>query len=116
VLRRFMPFPLALASLNPRSNLRRAMVGTGIALDGERIDARELEGPSGGGVGTARAIAQAYSVFATGGRELGLRAETLEALKAPALPSRHGFYDALIMQQIADANVGVTLRGLSCIS
>jgi hypothetical protein len=32
-------------------------------------------------------------VFANGGRELGLRAETIEALKAPAIPSRHGFYD-----------------------
>ena len=54
---------------------------------------RDLEVPSGGGVGTARAIAKAYGVFASGGRELGLRAETIEALKAPAVPSRHGFYD-----------------------
>ena len=54
---------------------------------------RNLEAPSGGGVGTARAIAKAYGVFASGGRELGLRAETIEALKAPAIPSRHGFYD-----------------------
>ena len=57
-------------------------------LDGERacsstptrIYARNLEIPSGGAVGTARAIAHAYSVFATGGRELGLRAETLRRL------------------------------------
>ena len=55
--------------------------------------ARNLEVPSGGGVGTARAIAKAYGVFASGGRELGLRAETIEALMAPAIPSRHGFYD-----------------------
>jgi CubicO group peptidase (beta-lactamase class C family) len=40
--------------------------------------------PSGGAVGTARAIARAYSVFATGGRELGLRQETLDLLTAPA--------------------------------
>lgn len=44
-------------------------------------------------VGTARAMARAYSVFATGGRELGMRQETLKALKAPAIPSAHGFYD-----------------------
>jgi hypothetical protein len=43
-----MPFPLALASLNLRSNLRGAMVGTGIALDSERIYVRELEVPSRG--------------------------------------------------------------------
>jgi len=49
--------------------------------------------PSGGAVGTARAIAHAYSVFATGGRELGLRPETLELLAAPAVPPARGFYD-----------------------
>lgn len=54
---------------------------------------RDLEIPSGGGVGTARAIAKAYGAFAGGGRELGLTPETIEALKAPAIPSRHGFYD-----------------------
>jgi CubicO group peptidase (beta-lactamase class C family) len=49
--------------------------------------------PAGGGVGTARAIARAYSAFATGGQELGLRAETLELLAAPAIPPARGFYD-----------------------
>ena len=49
--------------------------------------------PSGGAVGTAQAIARAYSVFATGGRELGLRPETLELLAAPAVPPTRGFYD-----------------------
>ena len=41
--------------------------------DADRIYARNLEVPSGGAIGTARAIARAYSVFATGGRELGVR-------------------------------------------
>jgi hypothetical protein len=36
--------------------------------------------PSGGAVGTARAIAHASSVFAAGGHELGLRQETLQAM------------------------------------
>ena len=49
--------------------------------------------PSGGGVGTARAIAQAYSVFASGGEALQLRPETLQALAAPAIPPTRGFYD-----------------------
>src|SRR4029453_11462093 len=40
-----------------------------------------------------RAIAHAYSVFATGGRELGLRPETLELLAAPAVPPARGSYD-----------------------
>jgi CubicO group peptidase (beta-lactamase class C family) len=51
-----------------------------------------LEIPSGGGVGTARGVARAYSAFARGG-ELGLAAETLRLLAAPAKPAEHGFYD-----------------------
>ena len=34
--------------------------------------------------------------FATGGKELGLRPETLKELTAPATPSTHGFYDECI--------------------
>ena len=46
-----------------------------------------LENPAFAGVGQVRAMARAYSVLATGGRELGLRPETLAALTAPpALP------------------------------
>jgi len=82
--------------MNPRSNLNRALnrnPGTGIYQDAEHIYARSLEVPSGNGVGTARAIAHAYGVFANGGRELGLRQQTLDLLTAPAIPPRHGFYD-----------------------
>jgi len=90
------PFRFALAVMNPRSNIYRALVinpGTAVYMDQQRVYARELEVPSGNAVGTARAIARDYSVFATGGRELGLRSETLELLAAPAVPSTHGFYD-----------------------
>jgi hypothetical protein len=72
-----------LEAMNPRSNIYRALSvnpGTGIYLDSQRISARNLEVLSGNGVGTARAVAQAYSIFATGGRELGLRKETLDLL------------------------------------
>ncbi len=90
------PFRLALDAFNPRSNIYRALntnPGTGIYQDAERIYARNLEVPSGNGVGTARAIAHAYSDFATGGRELGLRKETLDLLAAPAIPPTRGSYD-----------------------
>jgi CubicO group peptidase (beta-lactamase class C family) len=90
------PIPLALASINPHSAIYRALIvnpGSSLPLGEARVYARNVEVPSGGGVGTARAIAHAYSVFATGGRELGLRPQTLEALKAPAVPPRNGFYD-----------------------
>lgn len=89
------PLRLTLDSMNPRSILYRALIanpGSGIAHDPTRIYSRNLEVPSGGGVGTARAIARAYSAFATGG-ELDLRRETLDLLAAPAVPPASGFHD-----------------------
>lgn len=70
---------------NRRSNISRAMEGSSLPHDEERIYARHFEVPSGGGVGTARAIARAYSAFAGGG-ELGLKKDTLDQLAAPAAP------------------------------
>jgi CubicO group peptidase (beta-lactamase class C family) len=90
------PIRLAISTLNPRSNIYRALVtnpGSGIVHDEEHIYSRDLEVPSGGGVGTARAIAHAYGVFAAGGRELGLRAATLRELSMPPVPPKLGFYD-----------------------
>jgi CubicO group peptidase (beta-lactamase class C family) len=91
-----MPLRFLLAAINPRSVVHRSLManpGTGFYLDPQRIYAREIEAPSGLGVGTARAIAAAYGVFAAGGRALGLRPETLAALTAPAIPARQGFFD-----------------------
>lgn len=90
------PLKLALAAMSRRSNIYRALEinpGTAVYFDPERIYARNFEVPSGGGVGNARGIAHAYSVFANGGRELGLRRETLDLLAAPAIPPAHGFHD-----------------------
>jgi CubicO group peptidase (beta-lactamase class C family) len=82
-----------LVALNPRSNIVRALKGSEFPHDDQHIYARNFEVPSGGGVGTARAIAHAYSVFANGGRELQLRPETLQLLAAPAIPPTQGFFD-----------------------
>jgi CubicO group peptidase (beta-lactamase class C family) len=90
-----IPLRLVLAELNPHSALRRSDRNppTSVSLDPTSIYARNLEVPAGGGVGTASALARAYGVFATGGRELGLRQETLQALMAPAVPPDYGFFD-----------------------
>ena len=85
---------------NPRSNIRRALEGSELAHDAQRIYPRNLEIPAGGGVGTARAIARAYSVFATGGKELGISPKTLEELAAPAVPPTHGFYDECMKAEV----------------
>ncbi|MFZ0749251.1 MAG: serine hydrolase domain-containing protein, partial [Pyrinomonadaceae bacterium] len=87
------PLRLALASINPRSKIVQALRGSELPHDEHSTYVRNFEVPSGGAVGTARAIARAYSVFATGGRELGLRQETLDLLAAPAIPPTRGFYD-----------------------
>lgn len=95
-----VPFPLFLTGMNPRSALRRVLVGSLFPLDKERIYARNFEVPAGGGVGTARAIAHAYSVFATGGKELGLREETLLQLMAPPVAPLKGFRDAALKVEV----------------
>ena len=99
----FRPVRLLIEGLNPRSNISRALTvnpGTSIYLDESHVYARDLEVPAGGGVGTARAMAHAYSAFATGGRELGLRKETLDLLAAPAIPAARGFYDECLKGEV----------------
>jgi CubicO group peptidase (beta-lactamase class C family) len=95
-----MPIPLTLAAMNPHSPIRRALWASMFPVEKERVYARNFEVPSGGGVGTARAIAKAYGVFATGGRELGLREETLKQLMAPAIPPLHGFHDEALKVEV----------------
>lgn len=90
------PLRLTLEAMRRRSNIYRALEinpGTAVYHDEQRIYTRNLEVPSGNGVGTARGIAHAYSAFATDGRELGLRRDTLDLLAAPAIPPAHGFFD-----------------------
>ena len=88
---------MLLAALNKRSVMYRSVMsnpGTLLGLDEQRIFARELEVPSGGGVGTARAVAHAYGALAAGGAELGMRADTMREIEAPPIPPRAGFHDA----------------------
>lgn len=90
-----IPWRLVFAYVNPHSPVRRSDRNprTSVSLDRSRVYVRNLEVPAGGGVGTARALARAYGVFATGGRELELRQETLHALMARAVPPTRGFFD-----------------------
>jgi CubicO group peptidase (beta-lactamase class C family) len=97
------PLRFTLQAMYPRSNIYRALEinpGVSVYFDTERIYARNLEVPSGNAVGTARAIAHAYSVFATGGRELDLHEETLKLLAAPATPPTHGFFDECLKGEV----------------
>jgi len=97
------PLRFTLTAMNKRSNIYRALVvnpGSEIVHDKEHIYIRNVEVPSGGGVGSARGIARAYGVFANGGEELQLGAETLRALAAPAIPASRGFYDECLLGEV----------------
>jgi CubicO group peptidase (beta-lactamase class C family) len=102
VLERLRGFPprLALDTITPGSRIIRALRGSELPHDNQRVYARNLEVPAGGGIGSAQAIARAYSAFATGGRELGLRKETLDLLAAPAIPPTRGFYDECMKSDV----------------
>jgi len=89
------PRRLILDIANPISRINRALWGD-LPEDKEHGYPRNVEVPSGGGIGTARAIAKAYGEFANGGKELGLRQETLNQLMAPATPPARGFYDEVM--------------------
>ena len=65
----------------PWSLLRKSMLFADVAPNDRRW--LEVEVPAGNGVGTARAIARAYSAFAEGGTELGITPQTLANLMAP---------------------------------
>jgi CubicO group peptidase (beta-lactamase class C family) len=109
------PLRLTLDALNPRSNIRRALEmnpGTRVYFDEPHVYARNLEVPSGGAVGTARAIAHAYGVFATGGHEFGLRKETLDLLAAPAIPPARGFYDECLKGEGVQFSLGFMKPGV----
>jgi len=64
----------------PWSLLRKSMLFADVDPNDRRW--LEVEVPAGDGVGTARGIARAYSVFAEGGDELGITRATLASLTA----------------------------------
>jgi len=95
-----MPSGFAMAALNPVGLAARA---TGVprdvdpfAGDYNRDEVRAVEMPSSNGIGTARAVAKLYGTAATGGEEIGLTADALSALAAPAVPPSRGLRDKVL--------------------
>lgn len=89
---RYTPLAVTQRMIRPRSMLRRSFLGTNVDYGDRR--SYDVEIPAGNGVGTARAIARAYSVFAEGGTELGITPTTFAALTAP--PVIHGDKDVVL--------------------
>ena len=87
---------LALRNTPPRAHPEDAHAGVaappvdvvGSDLDWNDRRYLEVEVPAGNGVGTARAIARAYSAFAEGGAELGITPETFARVTAPPAVAR----------------------------
>jgi CubicO group peptidase (beta-lactamase class C family) len=78
---RYTPPAVTMKMIRPGSLLRRSFMGLGVEPNDRRY--LEAEVPAGNGVGTARAIARAYSAFAEGGAELGVTPETFGRITAP---------------------------------
>jgi CubicO group peptidase (beta-lactamase class C family) len=72
--------------LRPGSLLRRSMLLQNLDMNDRR--ALEIELPAGNGVGTARAIARLYGIFAEGGAELGITPETFVRITEPPVVPR----------------------------
>jgi CubicO group peptidase (beta-lactamase class C family) len=78
---RYTPPAVTLKMITPGSLLRRSFAG--LSADPNDRAYLEVEVPAGNGVGTARAIARAYSAFAEGGTLLGITPETFGRITAP---------------------------------
>lgn len=82
---RYTPPAVTWKMIYPGTLLRRSFLG--LTTDPNDRAHLEVELPAGDGVGTARAIARAYSVFAEGGAELGITQETMARITAlPRMP------------------------------
>ena len=94
-----MPRPFVMGFLNPFSITFRTfanpkIIGEPSGYNDRRVQSLEL--PASSGIGLVRDMARAYSEFATGGVQLRLREETLNALKQPATPPRDGLLDVVL--------------------
>jgi len=82
----YTPAAVTMKMIRPGSLLRRSFLGLQVDPNDRRY--LEIEVPAGDGVGTARAIARAYSAFAEGGAELGITPETFARIAAPPAVAR----------------------------
>ncbi len=97
-----MPPGMMLSALNPGSMFLRTVnppMRSNLLLNSPAFRAVEI--PSAGGIVQARSMARVYSVYATGGAELGISESTLAALKAPAPLPQGGWKDIFLQRGMA---------------
>ena len=78
---RYTPPAVTMKMIRPGSLLRRSLLFSDLNFNDRR--SLEIELPAANGVGTARAIARAYSVFAEGRADIGIIPATFARLTAP---------------------------------
>jgi len=95
---RHLPPRMVAGMLNPRSVTFRTFANPRLRnfADLDRSEYRRLEHPAGGAVGTARAIARAYSAFCGPRLPLGLTPATIEQLTRFPAPPPHGWFDEVL--------------------
>jgi CubicO group peptidase (beta-lactamase class C family) len=95
---RTMPRGMLSAFMRPRS-LTARVFGNPRLRSAAGLDApayRAVENPAAGGIGLVRDVAKVYGALATGGAELGLTAETMRELSAPAQAPSGGALDLVL--------------------
>ena len=100
---KMLPTGIAIALPQLKSLAARTWHNPSLATVGDFTNPgfRNVELPASGGIGPARSIARAYSAFATGGSELGIRPATIEALAAPPVLPTRGCRDLVMGIQVA---------------
>lgn len=95
---RKLPANFVFRVLNPFTITARSMRNPNVKRPGELSNElwRIPEIPSANGIGTARSIARAYSAFANGGSELGIKPATMLALTQPAIAPTGGPFDVVL--------------------
>lgn len=94
-----MPRPFVLGFLNPFSITFKTFANPAILGEVNGYNERQMqliELPASNGIGQVRHMAKAYSEFAMGGKTLGIKEETLNALKQPAKPPSGGLLDMVL--------------------
>jgi CubicO group peptidase (beta-lactamase class C family) len=93
------PARFTLSLLNPLSLASKSAnipKDVDVMNDFNRDEVRTVEMPAGNGIGTARSVAKAYGSTATGGHELGLTPDTLDALTQLAVIPTGGVRDKVL--------------------
>lgn len=93
-----LPRSLLIAFMNPKSLTSKSMVDSKNILAHSNFNTREMrqiEFPSGNGIGLVRDMAKIYSEFANGGLILNLNKDTLEEMMSKPEPTQYGFKDVV---------------------